>query len=71
MAKKVSIHLDAVLGIVLIFIISFGFNLYQRYQFMDLLKEYGEAETKAQDMEVNWKYVKTLLVQCKKTENIE
>ena len=71
MVKKVSIHLDAVITIVLIFLISFGFNLYQRYQFRDLLNEYGEAETKAQDMEVNWKYVKALLAQCKKTENIE
>ena len=68
MTKKIQLHIDALLVIVLIFLVSFGTNLYQRYQYSDLLKDYVEAETKAQDMEVNWNYVKGLLQNCRKNQ---
>jgi hypothetical protein len=67
--KKFVLHLDALLIIILIFAISFGINLYQRVQYADLLEEYVEAETKAQNMEVNWNYVKGLLGQCQASQN--
>lgn len=69
MVNKIYLHWDAMIVIVVLFITSFGFNLYQRYQYSDLLKESVEAQTKAQDMEVNWNYVKGLLAQCKKTQD--
>jgi len=38
--KKIVLHIDALAVIVCIFITSFGFNFYQRYQYSDLLKEH-------------------------------
>lgn len=69
MTKKFVLHLDALLIIILIFATSFGINLYQRVQYADLLKDYVEAETKAQDMEINWNYVNGLLGQCQASQN--
>ena len=38
--KKTELHIDALAMIIIVFIASFGFNLYQRYQYSDLLKEH-------------------------------
>ena len=65
MIKKVELHVDAIAVIVLLFVASFGFNLYQRYQYSDLMKEHVELQWKAQDTEINWKYVKGLLEICR------
>lgn len=38
--KKLALHIDALAVIIIVFLTSFGFNLYQRYQYSDLLKEH-------------------------------
>ncbi len=38
--KKFALHIDALAVIIIVFLTSFGFNLYQRYQYSDLLKEH-------------------------------
>jgi len=38
--KKFTLHIDALAVIIIVFVTSFGFNLYQRYQYSDLLKEH-------------------------------
>ena len=38
--KKLALHTDALVVIVIIFITSLGFNIYQRYQYSDLLEEH-------------------------------
>jgi hypothetical protein len=63
--KKVELHVDAIAVIVLVFVASFGFNLYQRYQYSDLMEEHVELQWRAQDTEINWKYVKGLLEICR------
>ncbi len=62
--KKVSISLDMVIVIAVVFIISFGYNLYQKYQYQDLLQEHVDVMWHDQNMEINWKYVKGLLEKC-------
>lgn len=51
--KKVEIHKDAVIAIIVVFIFSFSFILYQRYQYSDLLQEnvdltWGNANLQAE-----------------------
>ena len=69
MTKQFVLHLDALIIIIAIFATSLGINLYQRFQYSSLLEDYVEAETKAQDMEINWNYVKVLLERCKSNQN--
>lgn len=69
MAKRIVLHIDALIVIVLIIVASFGFNLYQRYQYSDLLQEHVDTQWQAQDMEVNWNYAKGLLENCRKSCN--
>jgi hypothetical protein len=64
MVKKVALHTDALAGIVLVFAASFGFNVYQRFQYESLLQEHTALQWKAQNTEVNWKYVVGKLKKC-------
>jgi hypothetical protein len=50
---KFEVHYDFVAMIVISFALSFGFNLYQRYQYNDLLTQHTALEWKAQDLEIN------------------
>ena len=66
MAGKVQLHMDAIAAIVLVLCVSIGFNIYQRFQYSDLLAEHTEVQWRAQDMEVNWNYARGLLENCTK-----
>lgn len=37
--KKFELHLDALITLIAVFLLAFGFILYQRYQYSDLLQE--------------------------------
>jgi hypothetical protein len=50
--KKLALHMDALVVIVLVFATSFGFNLYQRYQYSDLLKEHIGLQFQVLTMEL-------------------
>lgn len=71
MARKVYLHLDAVFVVALVFTGSFAFNLYQRYQYTDLLQEHTDIQWQAQKMEINWRYAKGLLDNCKKVSEAD
>jgi hypothetical protein len=49
--KKIGLHIDALAVIIIVFIASFGFNLYQRYQYSDLLKEHIALQQRTMGME--------------------
>jgi len=49
--KKIGLHIDAIVVIVIVFTASFGFNLYQRYQYSDLLKEHIALQQRTMGME--------------------
>lgn len=62
--KKFALHWDAAAVIALVFVASFGFNLYQRHQYQSLLQELVDTKWEADNMEVNWQYVKAKLERC-------
>lgn len=64
--KKFELHWDAAIVIALVFVASFGFNLFQRHQFQGLLQETIDAKWEADNMKVNWLYVKKKLEDCQK-----
>ena len=64
MAKKVTIHLDALVVIVLLFLLSVGANLYLWRENMQLFKANVEVDWRAKDMEASWKYTQGLLKNC-------
>ena len=53
MRGKLEVHYDFVAMVVISFAMSVGFNLYQRYQYNDLLSEHTALEWEAQDMVIN------------------
>ena len=53
MQGKLEVHYDFVAMVVISFALSIGFNLYQRYQYNDLLTLHTALEWEAQDMAVN------------------
>ncbi|MDH3689849.1 MAG: hypothetical protein OEU36_10265 [Gammaproteobacteria bacterium] len=65
MSTKVSISRDTSIVIVLVFLTSFGFNLFQRFQYADLLQEHTDLEWSAQDTGINLVHTRGLLKQCK------
>lgn len=66
--KKFGLHWDAALAIALVFVMSLGFNLYQRQQYQSLLQELVDAKWERDNMEVNWTYVKGKLEKCQGTD---
>ena len=67
MRKKITLNLDAAIVIILVFIVSFGFNLYQRYQYSQVFQENMDLRWDNQNMKINWdqfKDTKTALEKC-------
>ena len=53
MRGKLEVNYDFVVMVVLSFALSFGFNLYQRYQYNDLLTEHTALAWETQDLKLN------------------
>jgi hypothetical protein len=51
--RKLEVHYDFVAMIVISFLLSAAFHLYQRHQYNDLLLENTALKWEAQDMEIN------------------
>jgi hypothetical protein len=68
MKKHFTLNLDALLVITIIFLLAFGFIIYQRNQYSDLLEEHVQLQWLAQDMEVNTNSLKAKLKQCNEPE---
>lgn len=66
--KKATLNLDAIIVLVIVFAVSFGFNLYQRYQYRDLLQAKVDADWHAQNMKSSWIYTKGQLAACRASE---
>lgn len=66
MATKIGLHTDAIAVIVLVFMLSLGMNLFQRYQYSDLLKEHADLQWQLQDVQINLSLTKHQLEKCSK-----
>ena len=62
--KKFNLHLDALICISLLFILSFSFNLFQRYQYSDLLKEHTGMQLQVATMEFTMAMNDVMLKKC-------
>lgn len=62
--KKFSIHFDALVVLFLVFMTSLGFNLFQRYQYSDLLQEHIRLQIDAQVTDFNLGFMKVDLKKC-------
>jgi hypothetical protein len=64
--RKLEIHYDFVAMILACFALSLGFNLYQRYQYNDLLSQHTALQWAAQDLEINQVIYQRKLETCNK-----
>lgn len=62
--RKATINYDAIAMVIIVLVVSFGMNVWQRLQFNDLLAEHVDSEWKAQDVKVNMVYARRLLKEC-------
>ena len=53
MHRKLEVHYDFVIMVVLCLVMSVAFNIYQRYQYKDLLGQHTALQWKSQDLEIN------------------
>lgn len=67
--KKIGLHIDALAVIIIIFIMSFGFNFYQRYQYSDLLKEHLALQQRNVGMEFSLASLEARLKALEKDNN--
>lgn len=64
--KKFELNLDAAVVILVVFLISFGFNFYQRYQYSDLLKEHISLQYASFGLENEAGNARVLVGECLK-----
>lgn len=67
--KKVEIHKDAVIAIIVVFIFSFSFILYQRYQYSDLLQENVDLTWDNANLQANLDFNIAELDECRKVKS--
>ena len=53
MHRKLEVHYDFVAMVVICLVMSVAFNVYQRYQYKDLLGQHTALQWEAQDLEIN------------------
>lgn len=64
MPRKLEVHYDFVAIAVICFVLSAGFNIYQRYQYKDLLAQHTALQWEAQDLEINQRLKLRKLEEC-------
>jgi hypothetical protein len=69
--KKFGLHLDALIAIIVVFILAFGIILYQRHQFSGLLQESIDLAWENETLKMDVEYQIGLLEKCKSNKNSE
>lgn len=67
--RKLGLHIDALIVIILLFLLSFGFNFYQRYQYSDLLADYFRIQSENTSNEFSLAMKDALLKKCKEEQD--
>ena len=62
--KKIELHIDALIVIIILFILSFGFGFYQHHQYSSLLAEHNRLQTTHLGMELSLSVKEALLKKC-------
>lgn len=63
--KKIGFHIDALVVIIFLFLLSFGFNFFQRYQYLDLLTEHFKIQQENTGMQFSLSMTEAQLKKCK------
>lgn len=71
MARKLTIHSDALAVVAIVFVLSFGFNLYQRYQYENLLQKYVDTEWARQNIAVDLKSAQRRAEDCHASASLQ
>ena len=69
--KKFELHLDALITIIIVFVLAVGFILYQRYQYSVVLQENIDLTWENEKLKVDLIVEKSLLDKCKNEKNSE
>ncbi|MGH8607854.1 MAG: hypothetical protein ACREX9_10685, partial [Gammaproteobacteria bacterium] len=64
--STISISLDALVAIVILFLLSFGGNFYQRFQYAGLLEDHKDLNLNMQLVESHLAQAQRLLTDCNK-----
>lgn len=62
--KKFTLHIDALALLILVFSVSLGFNIFQRYQYSDLLHEHIKLQVAAQKTDFSLIFTEVKLKKC-------
>ena len=69
--KKFQLHLDAVIALIVVFVLIFSVILFQRYQYSKLLQDNIDLAWDNENLTVNLDYTSTLLDRCKTKNDSE
>jgi hypothetical protein len=69
--KKFGLHLDALIAIIVVFILACGMILYQRHQFSGLLQESIDLAWENETLKMDVEYQTGLLDKCNSNKNSE
>ena len=69
--KKIELHLDALITIIIVFVLATSFILYQRYQFSDVLQENIDLTWDNEKLKVDLIWETSLLDKCKNEKKSE
>ena len=63
--KKIELHLDALITIIVVFVLAVSFLLYQRHQYADVLQKNIDLIWENEKLKVNLTLESSLLEDCK------
>ena len=69
--KKIELHLDALITIVVVFVLAIGFLLFQRYQYADVLQKNIDLTWDNETLKVDLVLKTSLLDKCKNEKKPE
>ena len=69
--KKIELHLDALITIVVVFVLAISFLLYQRYQYADVLQKNIDLTWENEKLKVDLVVETNLLDKCKNEKKAE
>jgi len=68
--KKFEFHLDALITVIVVFVLAIGFILYQRHQFSTVLQENIDLTWEVETLKVDFELKSRLLDRCEKIKQI-
>jgi hypothetical protein len=65
--KKATINYDFIVVVIILFVASCGYNVYQQFTFKDLFTKHVDLQWSAQNAEADLVYVRNQLESCQNT----